>query len=129
MDPAALAAIAYIAASLLVVGFQVALALGAPWGEYAMGGRIVGRLPLSMRLLALVQAVVLALMAVVVASSAGLIGPGLPEGWSWLTWVVVAISALSVVMNGASRSPRERALWVPVGVAMLASSLIVALAG
>jgi hypothetical protein len=126
MDLADLAALAYLAATLLVVGFQVALALGAPWGAYAMGGRFPGRIPPPMRLLALVQAVVLGLLALVVLESAGLISLGLAE---WLIWVAVAVSAVSVVMNAASRSPGERRLWVPVGLVMLASSLVVALAG
>jgi hypothetical protein len=126
MDLADLAALAYLAATLLVVGFQVALALGAPWGAYAMGGRFPGRFPPRMRLLATVQAVVLGLLALVVLESAGLISLGLAE---WLIWVAVAVSAVSVVMNAASRSPGERRLWVPVGLVMLASSLVVALAG
>jgi hypothetical protein len=129
MDLADLAALAYLAVTLLVIGFQVALALGAPWGAYAMGGRFPGRFPPSLRLLALVQAVVLGLMAAVVASSAGLIGAGLPEGWTWLTWVVVAVAAVSVVMNAASPSPGERRMWVPTGLVMLACSLVVALTG
>ncbi len=127
MDLADVAALAYLAATLLVVGFQVALALGAPWGAYAMGGRSPGRLPPSMRLLALVQAVVLGLLALVVLESAGLISRGRAE-WPWLIWVAVAVSAVSVAMNAASRSPGERRLWVPVGLVMLASSLVVALA-
>ena len=128
MDLAAIAALVYLAATLVVVGFQVALALGAPWGAYAMGGRFPGRFPPPMRLLAVVQAVVLGLLALVVLGSAGLISSGLTE-WPWLIWVVVAFSAVSVVMNAASPSPGERRLWVPVGLVMLASSLVVALAG
>ena len=128
MDLATLAALVYLAATLVVVGFQLALALGAPWGAYAMGGRFPGRFPPSMRLLAVVQAVVLGLLALVVLASAGLISIGLTE-WPWLIWLAVAVSAVSVVMNAASRSPAERRLWVPVGLVMLASSLVVALAG
>ncbi len=85
MDLADLAALAYLAATLVVVGFQVALALGAPWGAYAMGGRFPGRFPPRMRLLAVVQTVVLGLLALVVLESAGLISrsvwrPG-SSGW------------------------------------------------
>ena len=127
MDLATLAALAYLAATLVGVGFQIALALGAPWGAYAVGGRVPGRFPPSMRLLALVQAVVLGLLALVVLESAGLVSRGRAE-WPWLIWVAVAVSAVSVAMNAASRSPGERRLWVPVGLVMLASSLVVALA-
>jgi hypothetical protein len=124
MQLATLAAFAYLVATLVVIGFQVALALGAPWGGYAMGGRFPGRFPPSMRLLAMAQAAVLSLLALVVLESAGLVSLGLAD---WLIWVAVAVSAVSVVMNAASRSPGERRLWMPVGLVMLASSLIVAL--
>ena len=42
MTATQLAAIVYALATAVVVGFQVALAAGAPWGEYAMGGRFPG---------------------------------------------------------------------------------------
>jgi hypothetical protein len=128
MDLATLAALVYLAGTLLVVGFQIALALGAPWGAYAMGGRFPGRFPLSLRLLALVQAVVLGLLGLVVASAAGLAGLRLSAELQWLMWLVVGLAALSLAMNAASRSPGERRLWVPVASVMLASSLVVALA-
>jgi hypothetical protein len=44
-----LAAIVYTLATAVVVGFRLALAAGAPWGEYAMGGRFPGRFPPAMR--------------------------------------------------------------------------------
>ena len=122
------AALAYLAGTLLVVSFQIALALGAPWGAYAMGGRFPGRFPPSLRLLALVQAVVLGLLGLVVASAAGLVDLRLSAELYWLMWLVVVLAALSLVMNAASRSPGERRLWVPVASVMLASSLVVALA-
>jgi hypothetical protein len=122
-----LAAIVYALASTVVVAFQVALALGAPWGAYAMGGRIAGRLPPAMRVAALVQAVVLGVLALVVLSFAGLAVPSLARDFPMLAWLAVAVSAASVVMNAISRSPGERRTWVPVGLLMLASSLTVAL--
>jgi hypothetical protein len=128
MDLATLAALVYLITTLLVIGFQLALALGAPWGAYTMGGRLPGRLPPSLRLLALIQAVVLGLLALIVASSAGLGNAGRSAGPSWLIWLVVALAGLSVGMNAASRSPGERRMWVPVGLVMLASSVVVALA-
>ena len=38
MDIASVAAIIYAAITVGVVVFQLALAAGAPWGAYAMGG-------------------------------------------------------------------------------------------
>lgn len=56
MDIAVLAALAYVLATIVVVAFQVLLALGAPWGSNAMGGRFPGRFPPAMRVLAVVVA-------------------------------------------------------------------------
>jgi hypothetical protein len=39
------AALLYASASALEMAFQVALAFGAPWGAYAMGGQVTGALP------------------------------------------------------------------------------------
>ena len=39
IDPK-VAAFIYIGLMLVVVAFQIALALGAPWGEWAMGRQI-----------------------------------------------------------------------------------------
>jgi hypothetical protein len=122
-----LAAIVYALATAVVVGFQVALAGGAPWGEYAMGGRVPGQFPPAMRVAAVVQAVVLGLLALVVLDAAGLVALGWTIAMPWLAWVPVVVSALSAVMNAATRSRVERRLWLPVAIVLLASSLAVAL--
>jgi hypothetical protein len=122
------AALVFAAAICSVIAFQVALALGAPWGEYAMGGRF-RTFPPRMRVAAVVQAVVLALLAVIVLSAAGVVVPALTDGRPWLAWVPVAISAVSLVLNLITPSARERRIWAPIGAVMLVSSLIVALAG
>ena len=127
MTITAIAAILYAVLSAGVVVFQLALALGAPWGAYAMGGAFPGRFPPAMRVAAVVQAVLLALMAGVVLARAGLALPGWAAASVWLVWGVVAFCAVAVVLNSISRSAGERRLWVPVTVAMLASSLTVAL--
>lgn len=111
----------------MVVAFQGALAAGAPWGAYAMGGRVQGRLPGAMRVAAAVQAVVLASLALVVLDAGGVLSLGWAVALPWLAWVPVAVSAVSLLMNAASRSPQERRTWVPVAFVLSASSLIVAL--
>ena len=122
-----LAAILYAAVTTFAVGFQIALAAGAPWGSYAMGGRFPGRLPLSMRVAALVQGLLLTGLAAVVLSRAGVALGWLSRGAPWLIWVVVVISALSLALNSMTPSAGERRVWAPVALAMLASSLVVAL--
>ena len=127
MNAASVAAIIFAIAAAGAVAFQLALAMGAPWGEYAMGGRFPGRLPAPMRVVAVVQAAVLVALAAVLLARAGLA----LEDWSpssLFAWVVVAFSAVSLVMNSISSSVGERRIWVPVALVMLASSLVVALA-
>jgi hypothetical protein len=123
-----IAAILFSIVTLGVIVFQIALALGAPWGAYAMGGAFPGRYPPRMRVAAAGMAALLGLLVMVVLSSAGLIVVPMLSGLPSLIWLVVAFSAVSVVLNAASRSAGERRIWVPVALVMLASSLVVALA-
>lgn len=121
------AAIVFTLVTIGAIVFQVALALGAPWGEYSMGGRYRGQLPLEMRVAAVGQAALLAALAVFVLSTAGLVLPTMADTLPMLIWAVVVFSAFSLVVNAISPSPGERRIWVPVALVMLASSLVVAL--
>ncbi|MCI0582097.1 MAG: hypothetical protein L0227_04240 [Chloroflexi bacterium] len=121
------AAAAFVVVTAGAVAFQLALALGVPWGGYAMGGAFQGRFPPRLRVAAVAQAVVLAVLAGITAARAGLIDVGVVDEQPSLVWLVVAFSALSLVLNAISRSAGERRIWVPVAIAMLASSLVVAL--
>jgi hypothetical protein len=123
----ALASVVFAVVTAGVIAFQIALALGAPWGAYAMGGRFPARFPPRMRVAAIVQAVLLALAALVVLSDAGLVMPSVAATFPWLIWLVVAFSAVSVVLNTLTPSARERRIWAPVSLVMLGSSLSVAL--
>lgn len=123
----AVAAIAFACVTAIVVAFEVALALGAPWGAYAMGGARPGRFSSAMRASAIGQAVVLAFLAVIVLADAGLGLPTVSESFRWLIWLAVAFSAVGVVLNAITRSAAERRLWLPVALVMLVSSLVVAL--
>jgi hypothetical protein len=127
MDVTLIAALVFTVAALGVVAFQVALALGAPWGRYAMGGAVPGRFPPRMRVAALAQAILIALLTVAVLSAAGFLVPDLAVRLPWLVWVVVVVSAVAVILNAISRSAGERRIWVPVATVMLVSSLVVAL--
>lgn len=127
MDNTAMAALVFGVAAVGVIGFQVALALGAPWGAYAMGGALPERFPPALRVAAVVQAAAIALLALTVLSAAGLALPSVVQELSWLVWLPVAFSAVSLGLNAASRSAGERRIWVPVALVLLASSLAVAL--
>lgn len=125
--PVTVAAIAFLVVTIGAIAFQIALALGAPWGAYAMGGGSPGRLPMRLRVAAAAQGLIIAALAVIVAGKAALITVPLVADLPWLAWLVVAFSALSLVLNSISRSSGERRIWVPVAIVMLAASLVVAI--
>ncbi len=87
MDTTALSALVFAVVALGVIGFQLALALGAPWGAYAMGGSFPGRFPTPLRIAAVVQAVVIGFLALAVLSAGGLAIPNLATNLPWLVWV------------------------------------------
>ena len=127
MDITTIAALVFAVAACGVIAFQLGLALGAPWGRYAMGGVAPGRFPPRLRVAAVVQAVLIGLLAVAVLSAAGLVLTALAVAVPWLVWVAVVVSALAVVLNAISRSAGERRIWVPVASLLFVSSLLVAL--
>lgn len=123
------AAILYAIISLGVILFQIALAAGAPWGEFAMGGAFPGQFPPALRVGALVQAALLAGMVAVVLSRAGIVLPRWSRVSRWLIWVVVVFSVLSLLLNLITPSAGERAIWAPTAFLLLVSSAIVAFSG
>jgi hypothetical protein len=120
------AALVFVLTTAVVIAFQVAVALRAPWGEYALGGRYWGSLPRQMRIAAVAQAALLAALAVVVLADAGIVVLSIAEALPSLIWLVVAFSGVSLVLNTISPSPRERMIWAPVALVMLLASLVVA---
>lgn len=126
MDIRRISGIVYAVATAVVVAFQVALALGAPWGAYAMGGAYPGQFPPAMRVAAFVQAGILLGFAGIVLSRAGIALQRLERVSRWMIWVVVGFAALSLVLNLITPSAGERMLWAPVAFVLLACSLLVA---
>ena len=121
------AALVYVIICAGVAAFQIALAAGAPWGAYAMGGAVPGQFPPALRIAALVQAALIVGMAAIVMSRAGLILAGWSRVTRWLVWVVVAVAAVSLVLNLITPSAGEQAVWAPVLLVLLASSIVVAI--
>ncbi|MCB1356708.1 MAG: hypothetical protein KDK53_09505 [Maritimibacter sp.] len=105
----------YAALAALPFALQLAVAAGAPLGRFTVGGRFPGRLPGAWRALALVQAALLAAMALVVLSTAGVIGIALP---GWTIWPVLGLTLLTNFANLVTPSRPERLVWGPVTVAM-----------
>jgi hypothetical protein len=110
----------------IVVAFQIALAVGVPWGHLTWGGKFLGRLPIRMRGVAIFSALLLAAFAVIVEARAGVLFPDGQAISRMLIWVVVAYCALGVIANAATPSRWERMIWLPVVLVMLVCSFIVA---
>lgn len=101
------------AAALAALGsFQVALAMGAPWGRAAYGGTHHGGLPNHLRVISGVSA-----LAYGTGTALILRGSGSPRARARAFTALTAFMSLGVVANGASRSPVERAVWTPVTAA------------
>lgn len=115
---------AVVAAGLTL--FQLALAAGMPWGEYAMGGAFPGQFPPAMRVAAVVQAALVVGMAAIVLARAGIFFTGWLRRTRWLIWVVVGYGVIGSILNLITPSAGERALWAPVALLLLLSSVIVA---
>ncbi len=120
---------AFVAVALLavIIVFQVALALGAPLGYAAWGGRNPGALPMPLRIASGVAALVIyPLIIIAVLASAGLIeADWLPGDRAVLMWGLASFLVLGARANFVSRSPRER-LWGPVALAIAVCCGIIA---
>jgi len=126
MIDATTAATIFCICTAVAVVFQLALALGAPWGEMALGGRYPGRFPLRLRIASLAQSVVLVLLSFVVLTRSQLSFEKYFEYSEIAIWFVVGVCALSATMNILTPSKKERLLWGPVTLVMLFCVFIVA---
>lgn len=107
----------YVVCAMLiaVIGFQIALIFGAPWGRVTQGGQVDGALPLSGRILAALSGLLLAAIACAVLSADG----AWPYWPRWTSWGAVAILFVSTVLNWITPSAPERRLWVPIMTVLL----------
>ena len=120
---------AIVAASLLgvVAAFQIALALGAPWGGSAYGGRAPvtgGTLPVRYRVMSAAGVLLLALAAWIILARADIVGG--PNDVAWPIWLVAAYLSFNTFANLASPSRIERWLWGSVSAAAAVLTVIVA---
>ena len=116
MTPAAIVALMLLGVIWL---FQIALALGVPWGAAAWGGQHSGVLPKTLRLGSAIAAVVLyPLIVLYVLASIDVVELAwLPGAGSRALWVLTGVFTLGALMNFISRSSIER-IWGPVALAI-----------
>src|SRR5688572_22419168 len=101
----------FLSLCAIVALFQLALALGAPWGEYTMGGRFPGKLPLKMRVTALMQIVILLVMTLIVLIRSGWVLSQFYSIGKTGIWFVSAFFVLGSIANVLTPSKGERAIW------------------
>ena len=90
-----------------IIGFQIALIRGAPWGNLTQGGKVDGALPVSGRIVAAISILVLIGLALAMLS-ADWVWPRWP---SWTGWIAVGVNAVMMVLNWITPSAAERKLW------------------
>jgi len=119
-------AIIFTVLMAIVILFQLGLAIGMSWGSASMGGKFPGKYPPKMRIVAIVNMLILSVLAVIVLSRAGLVFLQLLSVSEIGIWFVVAFSGIGTIMNTITPSKIER-IWAPVLAFQLITSLIVAL--
>jgi hypothetical protein len=103
-----------------VAVFQVFLAAGKPWGEYAFGGQHPEVLPRHLRIASVFSCLLLIAFALVNLQQAGfIVNQDAGTFWRAAAWVIAGYGVLGTFMNAISRSWPERLLWTPI-VALLA---------
>jgi hypothetical protein len=116
----------FLALSIFVIGFQLALAFGAPWGAYTLGGKYPGKLPKQMRIFTLVQIAILFVFNGIVWTKAGL-SDKMESKAEIGIWVVVGFFVLGTLANFSSASKKERRLMGPLNIIALICALMLAL--
>lgn len=121
------ATLMYSGLGIVLILFHLGLAAGAPWGKLTMGGFYEGVLPTKLRITAVLQALLIAITIIIVLAKAD---PWLSDFRLFADtgiWFVVALFAISTVLNLITHSVWERRMGVPIAGGMFVSSLIIAL--
>ena len=112
----------------LIAAFQLALALGAPWGKAAFGGA-VEHPGIELRASSVVAIIVWSAAALIVLKRVGFnVWAPLPKkALPVAVWVLVGLSVVSTVLNAITPSALERAIWLPFSLVLTALLLVVAI--
>jgi len=113
----------------LITIFQISLALGAPAGGAAWGGRYPGVLPTRLRVASgFVGVFFYPVVVVFVLDAGGVVETGLADGSGarWFMWILAGLFTLGALANFASKSKVERLFWGPVALIIAVSCGIIA---
>lgn len=114
----------------VIIAFQVALALGAPWGKAAWGGQHSGVLPIRFRIASGFAALVIyPLIIAAILDAAGLVRL---DVFPWTNgrmtmWILSGFFLLGALANLVSRSKPER-WWSPVALTIAICCFVTATA-
>lgn len=123
------AAIAAAILYALIAAFQLAIALGAPWGRAAFGGA-VEQPGIELRASSVVAVVIWSAAALVVLKRVGFsIWAPLPKrALPAAVWALLGLSFVSIVLNAITPSDLERAIWLPFCLVLTSALATVAIA-
>ena len=98
----------------VIVAFQLAIALGAPWGRAAFGG-YVERPGMELRVASAVAIVVWSAAALIILKRVGIpVWAPLPRrALPAAVWVLACLAVFAILPNAITESPLERAIWLP----------------
>ena len=112
----------------LITLFQIALIAGAPWGEYAFGGKNKGALPRNLRIGSAISSFLYLGIAGHYLAQIGVFPQLLDANLNSIAnWSIVGINSLSLIMNTITPSKKERMIWAPVALILLGASILIAL--
>jgi hypothetical protein len=117
----------YIALTAIIVLFQLALVFGAPLGEYTMGGKFPGKMPVKMRIAALIQIFILLLFVSIVIAKSGISFEQYHSIGRIGIWFVVAFFVLGSIVNLSSPSRKEKLVMGPANIIALIITLLIAI--
>jgi hypothetical protein len=121
---------ALVVALAVLIGLsvmQILIICGLPVGEYAWGGQHRVATP-RLRLLAVVAIALYVGFSLLLMSRSSVLAGGSTRMVVVATWVLFAYCAVSIALNAASRSRRERIVQTPVSILLTLSVLVVAMA-
>ncbi len=123
-----------IAAIIAVVIFtvvsiiQLSLALGAPWGEVAWGGKYEGKLPKNLRIGSLITIIIFIFVSIVVLDRSEIFSLfSFSDVGGIIVFVFAIFLALNTLGNIASRSKWEKMIMTPLSLTACICLFIVAL--
>jgi len=101
---------------LIVLGLYILLALGLPYGEFAMGGKhkILTRME---RIISIISIIIQAFAILILLHCGGVISVGFSDKVaSVLCYVFAGYLSLNVILNLLSKSKKEKRYMTPVSV-------------